>query len=74
MSESVLSCKINLFGCYDNICGHSCKVRVNYTNEDWISPQISGGTPWNGFIMNSDCRQTKRSIMMKNLSRLLLPS
>lgn len=31
MRESVLWCKINLFGCYDNICGHSCKVRVNYT-------------------------------------------
>lgn len=50
------------------------KLELIIRNEDWISPQISGGTPWNGFIMNSDCRQTKRSIMMKNLSRLLLPS
>lgn len=50
------------------------KLELIIWNEDWISPQISGGTPWKGFIMNSDCRQTKRSIMMKNLSRLLLPS
>lgn len=30
------------------------KLELIIRNEDWISPQISEGTPWNGFIMNSD--------------------